>query len=96
MANVYVVTYNLTFKYDTLVGEQTSLGRVGKGDIFTFSSKEKAIKFVEGKIEEEKNSKFGCPKYVRYDYNDMWVFSQNEFNSNNTKHEWLIIKSKIN
>ena len=96
MANVYVVTYNLTFKYDTLVGEQTSLGRVGKGDIFTFSSKEKAIKFVEDKIKEEENSKFGCPKYNRYDYNDMWVFSQNEFNSNNTKHEWLIIKSKTN
>jgi hypothetical protein len=96
MANVYVVTYNHTFKYDTLVGEQTSLGRVGKGDIFTFSNKEKAIKFVEDKIKEEENSKFGCPKYVRYDYNDMWVFSQNEFNSNNTKHEWLIIKSKIN
>lgn len=96
MANVYVVTYNLTFKYHTLVGEQTSLAQVGKGDIFTFSSKEKAFKFVEDRIKKEENSKFGCPKYNRYDYNDMWVFSQNEFNSNNTKHEWLIIKSKIN
>jgi len=96
MTNVYVVTYNRTFKYDTLVGEQTSIGRVGKGDIFTFSSKEKAFKFVEDKIKEEENSKFGCPKYVRYDYNDMWVFSQNEFDSNNTKHEWFVTKSKIN
>ena len=95
MANVYVVTYNSTFKYHTLLGENTSLGQVGKGDIFTFSSKEKAFKFVEDKIEEEKNSKFGCPKYDRYDYNDMWVFSQNEFNSNGTKHEWFIIESKI-
>jgi hypothetical protein len=96
MANVYVVTYNCTFKCDTLNGVHTSYGAVGVGDIFTFSNKEKAIKFVEDKIKEEENSKFGCPKYDRYDYNDMWVFSQNEFNSNNTKHEWLIIKTKIN
>lgn len=95
MANVYVVTFNRIFKCHTLLGENISLGQVGKRDIFTFSSKEKAFKFVEDKIKEEENSEFGCPKYDRYDYNDMWVFSQNEFNFNFIKHEWLIIKSKI-
>lgn len=96
MANVYVVTYNLYFKYNTIIGENISIGQVGKGDIFTFSNKEKAIKFIKDKIEEEKKSQFGCPKYDRYDYDDMWVFSQNEYNSNGIKHEWLIIKTKIN
>lgn len=91
MANVYVVTYNLTFKN----GENTSYGAVGVGDIFTFSNKEKAIKFVEDKIEEEKNSKFGCPKYDKYDYVTFLSYSQNEFNSIGIKHTWLITKSKI-
>ena len=95
MGNVYVVTYNCTFKCDTLNGVHTSYGAVGVGDIFTFSNKEKAIKFVEDKIEEEKKSKFGCPKYDKYDYVAFLSYSQNEYNSNGIKHTWLITKSKI-
>lgn len=96
MANVYIVVRKLQFKTDTLVGAHISMGDVGKNDVFSFSNKDKAIEFVLGKIEEEKESKFGCPKYNKYDFGDRISYSQNEWNDNNIKHKWDIFKVKIN
>lgn len=103
MANVFIVTEHLFYN-------QNGIGDIpfamSVTDISTFTNKDKALEYVETLIQEKlADSPFVEPKFDRYEYTkedarnfgveEIIVYSQSTYNSNNVRKSYRIVKQKI-